>query len=113
VTDGIRVATTSGVPEGEGIAIPKEITGTDDDVAIFHDTDGSFWALDDTCTHAEASLAEGWVEDGQVECPIHSSRFCLRTGKVSGLPATTDARCHRLEVRGEEVWLFPGESPVP
>jgi 3-phenylpropionate/trans-cinnamate dioxygenase ferredoxin subunit len=113
MTDGIKVATTGDVPEGEGMVISKEVTGTEDDVAVFHDTDGTFWALNDTCTHADASLAEGWVEDGMVECPIHSSKFCLKTGQVSGLPATQDTVCHRLEVRGEEIWLFPHEKPTP
>ena len=113
MTEGFKVATTADVPEGEGRAISREVTGTHDDIAIFHDTDGTFWALDDTCTHAKASLAEGWVEDGLVECPIHSSKFCLKTGEVSGPPATRNAVCHRLEVRGDEIWLFPHESSTP
>ncbi len=112
MAEGIKVTTTADVPEGEGMTISREITGTADDIAILHDTDGTFWALNDTCTHAAASLAEGWVEDGCVECPIHSSKFDLRTGKVSGLPATEDTVCHRVEVRGEEIWLFPNEAPA-
>ncbi|WP_067670858.1 non-heme iron oxygenase ferredoxin subunit [Nocardia miyunensis] len=112
MTEGIKVAKNSDIPEGEGLAIPRSITGTDDDIAILHDTDGTFWALNDTCTHQVASLAEGWVEDGTVECPIHASRFCLKSGRVSGLPATRGAVCHRVEVRGEDIWLFPGESPA-
>jgi 3-phenylpropionate/trans-cinnamate dioxygenase ferredoxin component len=112
VSDGIRVATTADIPEGEGLAISKEITGTEDDIAILHDSDGTLWALNDTCTHAEASLAEGWVEDGCVECPIHASKFDLKTGKVSGLPATENTVCHRVELRGSEVWLFPHEDPI-
>jgi 3-phenylpropionate/trans-cinnamate dioxygenase ferredoxin subunit len=111
--DGIRVARVSDIPEGEGLAIPKDVTGTSDDIAILHDTDGTFWALDDTCTHENASLAEGWVEDGCVECPIHASKFRLRTGAVIAPPAVSDARCHRVEVRGDEIVLFPGEAPNP
>jgi 3-phenylpropionate/trans-cinnamate dioxygenase ferredoxin subunit len=88
MTVGIHVASASDISEGEGVAISKQIAGIDDDIASPHDTDGSFWALNDTCTHADASLAEGWVEDGCVECPIHASRFDLKTGEVLGLPAT-------------------------
>lgn len=109
--DGIKVAQTSDIPEGEGRAISRTITGTSDDIAILHDTDGRFYAVDDTCTHEVASLADGWVEDGCVECPLHSSRFDLKTGEVSGLPATKPVVCHRLEVRGEEIWVFPGQAP--
>lgn len=111
MSTGIRVATLDDIPEGEGVAIDRTITGTVDDIALLRDEDGSVWALDDTCTHADASLAEGWVENGQVECPLHSSKFCLKTGAVDGLPATRDARPHRVEVRDGEVYLFPNEAP--
>ncbi|RYF61898.1 non-heme iron oxygenase ferredoxin subunit [Rhodococcus sp. USK13] len=110
-TTGIRVAALDDIPEGEGIAIDKAITGTADDIALLRDDDGSVWALDDTCTHADASLAEGWVENGHVECPLHSSKFCLKTGAVDGLPATKDACPHRIEVRDGDVFLFPGQRP--
>lgn len=112
MTTGIRVAALDDVPVGEAIAIDRDVTGTDDDIAILRDEDGTVWALNDTCTHENASLAEGWVEDGYVECPLHSSRFCLRDGHVQGLPATIDTVAHRVEVRDGEIWLFPGEPPA-
>ncbi|WP_216896746.1 non-heme iron oxygenase ferredoxin subunit [Nocardia alni] len=111
MSTGIRVAAVDDIPEGEGIAIDKGLTGTADDVALLRDEDGTIWALDDTCTHADASLAEGWVENGHVECPLHSSKFCLKTGAVDGLPATRDTRPHRVEVRDGEVYLYPNETP--
>jgi len=111
VSEGIRVAALDDIPEGEGIAISSDVTGTDDDIAVLRDEDGSCWALNDTCTHETASLAEGWVEEGHVECPRHSSRFNLQTGKVDGPPATVDTVAHRVEVRDGEVYLFPGEAP--
>lgn len=109
MSEGIRVASLGDIPEGEGIAIDRAVTGTDDNVALLRDDDGSVWALNDTCTHADASLADGWVEGGFVECPLHSSKFCLKTGVVQGLPATCDAITHRVEVRGDDVFVFPGE----
>jgi 3-phenylpropionate/trans-cinnamate dioxygenase ferredoxin subunit len=111
MSTGIRVAAVDDIPEGEGIAISKAITSTDDDVALLRDETGCIWALNNTCTHETASLAEGWVEDGYVECPLHSSRFDLKTGEVTGLPATEDAVPHRVEVRDGEVYLYPGERP--
>ncbi|MBN7534637.1 Putative ferredoxin subunit of phenylpropionate dioxygenase [Mycobacteroides abscessus subsp. abscessus] len=113
MSSGIRVAALEDIPEGEGIVVAKAIAGTADNVALLRDADGSVWALDDTCTHADASLAEGWVEDGYVECPLHSSRFCLKTGAVDGLPATKDTCPHRIEVRDGDIFLFPGEKPRP
>jgi 3-phenylpropionate/trans-cinnamate dioxygenase ferredoxin component len=111
VSDGIRVAAVADIPEGEGIAIDRSVTGTADDIALLRDEDGGVWALNDTCTHEEASLADGWVEGGFVECPLHSSKFCLRDGAVDGLPATRDTRPHRVEVRDGEIYLFPNEAP--
>ena len=71
MTEGIRVAALDDIAEGEGLAVSKDVTGTEDDIAILRDEDGSVWALNDTCTHETASLADGWVEDGHVECPLH------------------------------------------
>lgn len=111
MSEGILVANLQDIPEGEGIAIASSITGTADNIALLRDEDGSVWALDDTCTHETASLADGWVEDGHVECPLHSSKFCLKDGAVQGLPATRSTCPHRVEVRDGEVWLFPNERP--
>ena len=56
-------------------------------MAIVRTADGVF-ALDDTCSHANVSLSEGEVTDCQIECWLHGSRFDLRTGVPTGLPAT-------------------------
>jgi 3-phenylpropionate/trans-cinnamate dioxygenase ferredoxin subunit len=112
MSTGIRVAALDDIAIGEGLAISSDITGTDDDIALLRDDDGTVYALNDTCTHAVASLSDGWVEDGAVECPVHASRFCLRNGKVLGPPATVDTVAHRVEVRDGEVYLFPGETPA-
>ncbi|WP_431970074.1 non-heme iron oxygenase ferredoxin subunit [Nocardia sp. bgisy134] len=110
-TTGIRVAALDDIPIGEGIAIDRSITGTADHIALLRDDDGAVYALNDTCPHEVASLAEGWVEGGFVECPMHASKFCLKSGAVQSLPATEDARTHRVEVRDDEVFVFPGETP--
>ena len=78
---------------------------------VVRDTDGTVYALNDTCTHAIASLSEGYIENGTVECPVHASQFCLKNGKVLGLPATIDTVAHKVEVRDGEIYLFPNESP--
>ena len=111
MSDGILVAKLDDIAEGEGIAIDKAVTGTVDNIAVLRDEDGSVWALDDTCTHETASLADGWVEDGHVECPMHASKFCLKNGEVQGLPATKSTCPHRVEVRDGDVWLYPNEAP--
>jgi 3-phenylpropionate/trans-cinnamate dioxygenase ferredoxin subunit len=111
MTEGIRACAVSDLAAGEAMVIPEEQTGTGDGIAVFND-EGSFYALDDTCPHEVASLAEGWIEDCEVECPLHASRFDLRTGAVLCLPATRGVRAHRLEVVDGEVWVYPGEEPT-
>ena len=56
-------------------------------IAVFHTEEGELFALDDTCTHQDASLADGWVEGCEVECPLHALKFDLRTGAVDAPPA--------------------------
>ncbi len=45
--------------------------------------------MNDKCSHGNASMSEGYLEDdGTVECPLHASRFCLKTGVPQCVPAT-------------------------
>lgn len=50
--------------------------------------DGTYHVVDDTCTHEECSLGEGYLDDGVVECPCHGASFDVRTGAALSLPAT-------------------------
>ncbi|EAR24361.1 benzene 1,2-dioxygenase, ferredoxin protein [marine actinobacterium PHSC20C1] len=62
-----------------------ELDGTA--IAIVKDSAGVIHAIGDTCTHGDISLAEGFVEDGAIECWAHGSLFSLDTGKPLSLPA--------------------------
>lgn len=106
MTEGIVVARTDEVPDGEAIKIDAAVAGTVDDIAIFNDS-GEFFALDDTCSHEDASLSEGWIDDGVVECPLHAGKFCLKNGEVLSMPATEDVACHRLVIDGDDIRLIP------
>ena len=88
-------------PETEGVPI-----------AIFHTEAGVFFAVDDTCTHQDASLADGWLEGCEVECPLHASRFDLRTGAVDAPPAKRPIRTHQVSVEDDVVYVtMSAESP--
>ncbi|MEV8370687.1 non-heme iron oxygenase ferredoxin subunit [Microbacterium sp. NPDC064584] len=105
----IVAAKVGDVVDGEAIVVSKAVTGTVDDIALFLD-DGEYYALDNTCSHELASLADGWIERGVVECPTHTGRFCLRDGKVLSAPATEDVAAHQVHVDGEEIVIVP--NPV-
>ena len=68
------------------------------DLAIARDGDEVF-AVEDVCSHAAVALSEGEVDDCTVECWLHGSRFDLRTGKPTGLPATEPVATFPIEVR--------------
>jgi 3-phenylpropionate/trans-cinnamate dioxygenase ferredoxin subunit len=99
---GIVVAQIGDVPDGEAIKIDAGVMGTLDDVAVFND-DGEFYALDDTCSHEQASLSEGWIDGGVIECPLHAGKFCLKDGTVLSMPATSNVACHRVVIDGTNI----------
>ncbi|MEY9873539.1 3-phenylpropionate/trans-cinnamate dioxygenase ferredoxin subunit [Streptacidiphilus sp. MAP12-33] len=66
-------------------------------------TEGEVFAVNDICSHANVSLSEGEVEDCMIECWLHGSRFDLRTGKPSGLPATRPVPVYPVKIEGDDV----------
>ena len=66
-----------------------------------------FYAIGDTCSHAEVSLSEGEVDPGDrhIECYKHGSRFSLETGEPDCLPATKPVQVYRVKVEGDDVML--------
>ncbi len=67
-------------------------------IAVFHTDEGELFAVDDMCTHQDASLADGWLEGCEIECPLHASKFDLRTGAVDAPPAKRPIRTHEVSV---------------
>ena len=75
-------------------------------VAVARNGDEVF-AIQDLCSHASVALSEGEVADCTVECWLHGSRFDLRSGKPTGLPATEPVATFPVEVRDGEVYIDP------
>lgn len=98
----VRVATADEIPPGKG----KAVTVDGRRIALFN-VNGTFYAIDDTCTHEEASLAEGAVYGEIVACPKHGSRFHLSTGRVLSLPAVVPVNTYQVKVSDEQVLLLP------
>ncbi|PWC37663.1 3-phenylpropionate/cinnamic acid dioxygenase ferredoxin subunit [Azospirillum sp. TSO35-2] len=74
-------------------------------VAVFN-ADGNFYAVADLCTHGNASMADGYLEDGaMVECPLHTARFCLKTGRAMCLPATEPLRTFPVSVEDGDLFI--------
>ncbi|MDW5615145.1 bifunctional 3-phenylpropionate/cinnamic acid dioxygenase ferredoxin subunit [Mycolicibacterium sp. D5.8-2] len=69
----------------------------DPPVAVFL-VDDEYFATDDTCTHAQSSLADGFIEGQTVECEFHFAKFCLRTGAALTPPAVVPLAIYPVEV---------------
>ncbi|MFN4182263.1 MAG: non-heme iron oxygenase ferredoxin subunit [bacterium] len=78
-------------------------------VAIFF-IGGKFYAVDDRCTHAEASLSEGEVQGLTVVCPRHGAKFDLTSGAALSLPAVIPVRTYPVSVEGDSVFLLVQEE---
>jgi 3-phenylpropionate/trans-cinnamate dioxygenase ferredoxin subunit len=100
----LRACAAADVPQDEGVPL-----ATVPPVAVFT-AEGEFFCTDDTCTHEEYSLAQGWVADCAVECTLHSARFSLRTGAVLGPPASLPLRVHPVAQVGGDVFVALPDS---
>lgn len=70
---------------------------------LLANVDGEFYATDDTCTHEDASLSGGSLKGELVKCPLHGSRFSLRTGEAMEDPAEEPLRCYPVRVENGTV----------
>jgi 3-phenylpropionate/trans-cinnamate dioxygenase ferredoxin subunit len=105
-----RVCSPDEVSADEALAV----TVGDLPVAIARDGD-EFFAVEDLCSHAAVALSEGEVSvdsggECQIECWLHGSRFDLRTGKPTGLPATEPVAVFPVEVRDDGVYVDVAET---
>jgi len=67
--------------------------------------DGEYHAINDTCTHQEASLSDGTIEGDEIECPLHGGVFCIRTGEPAAFPVVTPVEVYQVRVVGDEVQI--------
>ena len=73
-------------------------------VALFN-SEGSFYALPDCCTHQEASLSEGEFDGSAVECPKHGAKFDVKTGRVLCLPAVIASKPYVVKRDGDDLLI--------
>lgn len=107
MSEFITIAGVEDIPPGHAARV--EIDGVP--IAIFN-CDGEFYAVDDTCTHAEASLSEGELDCDvcTIECPLHGSQFDLRTGDPHALPAVVPVRVHQVAVEDGKIRIALSED---
>jgi len=87
----------------KGTAMSVEIDDTQ--IAVVHADDGNFYAIYDECSHAAIPLSDGEIDGCTLECWLHGSRFDLRTGEPTGLPATEPVPIYPVEIRDGDVFV--------
>jgi nitrite reductase/ring-hydroxylating ferredoxin subunit len=70
--------------------------------ALFN-VSGTFYALDNNCTHVGGPLGEGDLAGEVVTCPWHGAQFNVKTGEVLAPPARTGVRSFPVKVQGDDV----------
>ena len=94
----VKVATTSEVTPGQAKMV--EVEGKN--IALFN-VDGSFYAIDDTCTHRGGPLSEGVLEGSQVTCPWHGAIYDVTTGDALGPPAPNGVARYNVRVEASNI----------
>ncbi len=89
------------VPDDE----PLRVELPDGHAVAVYRWEGAFYCTDDLCSHGEASLAEGYVEDGEIVCPFHMGSFCIRSGEPRAAPCSVPIAAYKVTVQGEELLI--------
>ena len=92
-TEFVKLAGTADVAPGQ--VKVYEVQGRS--IALCN-VDGTFYAIDDVCTHDGGPLDQGELEGYQIECPRHGARFDVRSGRALALPAVMPVRSYPVRV---------------
>ena len=96
-----RIASAASLPEGRAL----RVEAGSHRIALFR-VDDDVHAIGDRCSHAEASLSEGDLFDGEIECPRHGAAFDLTTGEPLSLPATKAVPVYRTKTEDGDLYLL-------
>jgi glycine betaine catabolism B len=95
-----KVAETTEIPQGS-MKIVK-VGGVD---VLVANVDGSFYAINNKCTHVGGPLGRGILANNIVQCPWHGSKFDVKTGAVVVGPALQPEATHEVKVEGTSIWI--------
>ncbi len=97
----IKASKTSDIPPGK-----LHKVSVDGKEILLINIEGSFFAMDDTCTHAGGSLSEGKLDGSTVICDWHGAQFDCKTGKLAKFPAKiNDLMSYKVVVESDDVFV--------
>ena len=100
MSDYIRVCALADLVDDSAIGV--EVDGVPVCIAK---SEGDVFAVSDICSHADVNLSEGEVENGTVECWLHGSRFDLRSGRPTALPANRPVPTYPVKIDGDDIYV--------
>jgi len=78
----------------------------DENEILVTNIDGNYFAIDDTCTHAGATLSEGKLEDSTITCDWHGAKFDCKNGKLIKFPGEiNDLKSYKVIVESNDVFV--------
>ena len=98
MNDFIQVARVGEIPDPG-----SRLVEIDERLIVLFHVSGSFYALDDVCTHDGGPLGEGTLSGFAIACPRHGAQFDIRDGRALTMPATKPTVAHEVRVEGEHV----------
>ena len=98
--DFVKVADTKDIQPSR----MKEVEVNSEKVCLAN-VEGKYYAIDNVCTHLGGPLAQGKLEDYEVQCPWHGSRFDIRTGKVVRPPAMRSEPTYEIKIENDNILL--------
>ena len=105
MAEPVRLAATSDIPPGK-----VNVYEADGRQIAICNVDGTFYAIDDVCTHDGGSLDQGELEGKEIECPRHGALFDVTTGRALTLPAVLPVKTYPVHVDGDDIKVDLGES---
>lgn len=96
----LRACSVDALKDGE----MRPVAGANDPIGIGR-IGGEWFAFENNCTHEDFPLTEGLIEAGEIECPLHGARYCLKTGAVRAVPASCSIRIYPVHIVGNDVLI--------
>lgn len=100
MSEWTKVANATDVPEDGTLLVDYA-----NQPVCLYNLGGEIFATHDTCTHGEASLADGFIVNGEIECPLHQGTFDIRTGRAVAVPCKIDLKTFQVKVEGGAVFV--------
>ena len=103
MSDWVTVCRAGELPPGAWKTV--DLDGTP---AVVFNLEGAYYAIEDVCTHDGGQLTGGTISGGEITCPRHGARFCIKTGAALSPPAYEATAIFPVRVEDDAVQVRDG-----